>query len=65
MPRPAPTPEVEKHLKKNNVDPNDLPGAVIEALNHCSGPELEQMDRVGASMEATNVDLKLRAFAFH
>ena len=65
MPRPAPTPEVEKHLKKNNVDPNDLPGAVIEALNVCSEPELQHMDNIGARMEDANVDLQLRAFAFH
>jgi hypothetical protein len=65
MPRPPVKPHVAKHLKKNNVDPNDLPDAVIEALNVCSGPELQHMDNVGARMEDANVDLQLRAFAFH
>jgi hypothetical protein len=65
MPRPAPTPEVEKHLKKNNVDPNDLPGDVIKALNVCSGPELEKMDKIGVSMDAANLNRELVLFSFH
>ena len=65
MPRPAVKPQVEKHLKKNNVDPNDLPDGVIEALNVCSETELQHMDNIGASMEDTNVGLQLRAFAIH
>ena len=65
MPRPPVTPQLERHLKKNHVDPNDLPDAVIEALNVCSEPELQHMDNIGAKMEAANLDLQLRAFAFH
>jgi hypothetical protein len=64
MPRPV-KPHVRKHLEKNNVDPNDLPDAVIEALNVCSETELQHMDNIGARMEDANMDLQLRAFAFH
>ena len=65
MPRPEVKPHVKRHLEKNNVDPEDLPDGVIEALNVCSQDELRAMDKVGASMEDANVDLQLRAFSVH
>jgi hypothetical protein len=65
MPRPEVKPHVKRHLEKNNVNPQDLPDGVIEALNLCSQDELQAMDKVGASMEDANVDLQLRAFSVH
>ncbi len=65
MPRPEVKPHVKRHLEKNNVDPQDLPDGVIEALNVCSQDELQAMDKVGASMEDANVDLQVRVFAIH
>ncbi|OLB23812.1 MAG: hypothetical protein AUH17_05780 [Actinobacteria bacterium 13_2_20CM_68_14] len=65
MPRPEVKPHVKRHLEKNNVNPQDLPDGVIEALNVCSQDELQAMDKVGASMEDANVDLQVRVFAIH
>jgi hypothetical protein len=65
MPRPEVKPQVKRHLEKNNVDPDDLPDGVIEALNACSAPELQLMDNVGASMEAANLKPELVLFSVH
>jgi hypothetical protein len=65
MPRPAVKPHVKSHLEKNNVDPKDLPDAVIETLNDCTADELQAMDKVAASMEDAKMDLQLRVFAVH
>ena len=65
MPRPAVKPHVKSHLEKNNVDPNDLPDGVIEALNVCSAAELQLMDNVGASMETANLKQELVLYSIH
>jgi hypothetical protein len=65
MPRPAVKPHVKRHLEKNNVNPEDLPDGVIEALNVCSVEELQAMDRVGESMEAANLNRELVLFSVH
>ena len=65
MPRPAVKPPVKRHLEKNNVNPEDLPDGVLEALNVCSVEELQALDRIGASMEDANMDLQLRAMSVH
>ena len=45
-----PKEHVKKHLRKNKVDPDDLSGAVIDALNAFSEAELEKVDKLGAAL---------------
>jgi hypothetical protein len=63
--KPQPNERVAKHLKKNNVSPDQLPGDVITALNDCSQAELNAMDRVGTSMEDAKLAPNLRISAVH
>jgi hypothetical protein len=43
-----PKEHVKKHLKKNNVEPDDLSDSVIDALNAFSEDELKKVDHLGA-----------------
>ncbi len=63
--KPGPKPHVQKHLEKNGVDPAQVPGGVMAALNNCSEDELQAMRRVGDSMEAANLDAPLRVSMVH
>jgi hypothetical protein len=63
--KPKPKEDVEKHLKKNGVSPDQLPANVIAALNTCSQDELDAMDRVATSMEDAKLEPNLRISAVH
>jgi hypothetical protein len=63
--RPQPNEHVKRHLEKNHVDPDQLPGSVIETLNTCSEHELKKMEEVGTSLEDANVAPNLRISAVH
>jgi hypothetical protein len=62
---PQPNDRVKKHLKKNGVEPSELPDSVIATLNTCSQDELDAMDRVGASLEDANVPPNKAITAVH
>jgi len=58
-------PHVHQHLRKRSVDPEQVPDSVIAALNDCSEDELKAMDRVGAVLEAEEVDVSVRVSMVH
>ena len=58
-------PHVHEHLLKRKVDPEQVPDAVILVLNDCTEEELKAMDRVGAALEAENVDPPTRVSMVH
>ena len=58
-------PHVQKHLEKRNVDHTELPDDVIVVLNEFSESELEAVARLGETMEATKVDVTVRAAMVH
>ena len=49
-----------EHLEKESIDPAQVPAALWKQLNKCSEDELAAMSRVGDSMEAANLDTRLR-----
>jgi hypothetical protein len=60
-----PKEHVKAHLRKNNVDPGVLPDDVIEALNDFSPQELRKVDRLGETLEESNLPLNVRLSAVH
>jgi len=58
-------PHVHQHLRKRSVDPDQVPDSVIAALNDCSEDELKAMDRVGAVLEAEEVEVSVRVSMVH
>ena len=63
--KPQPKEHVAKHLKKRDVNPDQLPGSVITALNKCSEAELNAMESVMASMDDAKLEPNLRISAVH
>jgi hypothetical protein len=60
-----PNQHVKHHLEKNGVDPNSLPDDVIDTMNTCSPDELNAMDKVGKSLEDSNVPPNKAITAVH
>ena len=60
-----PNQHVKHHLEKNGVDPSSLPDSVIDAMNDCSPDELNAMDKVGKSLEDTDVEPRKAVMAVH
>jgi hypothetical protein len=60
-----PNQHVQQHLRKNGVNPNELPDSVIDALNSCSPEELNAMDKVGASLQDASVEPNLSVKSVH
>lgn len=60
-----PKEHVKTHLRKNGVDPGDLPDDVIEALNVFSPQELKQVDRLGETLEQADLTPNVRVSAVH
>lgn len=60
-----PKEHVKTHLRKNGVDPGDLPDDVIEALNAFSPQELKTLDRLGETLEEADLKPNVRISAVH
>jgi hypothetical protein len=60
-----PNDKVKKHLDKNHVNPDDLPGSVIDTLNTLTQDELDAMDKVGDSLDKAKVADKLWMSTVH
>jgi len=60
-----PNERTKQHLKKNKVEPGELPNSVIDAFNSCSQEELDAMDTVVQSLEDANVPPGKAIMAVH
>jgi hypothetical protein len=60
-----PKEHVKAHLRKNGVDPGDLPDDVVETLNAFSPQELKQVDRLGETLEEADLTPNVRISAVH
>jgi len=65
MPKKELKPHVHEHLRKRNVDPEQVPDGVIDAFNDCTAAELKAMERLGEAMDADSVDVHLRVSMVH
>jgi hypothetical protein len=60
-----PKDHVKAHLRKNGVDPADVPDDVMDALNEFSVEELNRVDRLGETLEQADLPQGKRISMVH
>jgi len=58
-------PYVREYLRERKVDPDDLPDAVLTALNGFTKDELKALNRLGKALTAQHVKPKLIVAMVH